>query len=332
MAVEGIKGGSAAELTARHLEDLILERLAPPRRTVAAGARDGASAQGITADAAPGDEDARGERPVAGGAWCASCRAAGDEHHRPADRIRPLRERGGRRLSRAAPDARGPGRDACRDAANHADRATLRRCMERIDAAHEKADPHDEADADVDLHVAIYEASHNIVLLQVMRALSGMLRRGVLQPGEALCQVRGARGPAEPTPVDLRGRDGAGPGSRRPHRRGSHDLHAASVARDRRGRGPARDFPSANRRRQPQFPGLDKAGAKGRLRSRWPIFEVLPKTWIPGAVAPQRTAASALVADLGWAPVNGGCPPLRAVPDQLHRSQLLRSSWHTPSV
>ena len=63
--------------------------------------------------------------------------------------------------------------------ANDVDRETIARCMERIDRAHVVADPHDEADADVDLHVAIYEASHNVVLLQIMRALSGMLRRGV---------------------------------------------------------------------------------------------------------------------------------------------------------
>jgi GntR family transcriptional repressor for pyruvate dehydrogenase complex len=70
--------------------------------------------------------------------------------------------------------------------ANDVDRATLRGCMDRIDRAHAKADPHDEADADVDLHVAIYEASHNIVLLQVMRALSGMLRKGVFHNREKL--------------------------------------------------------------------------------------------------------------------------------------------------
>jgi GntR family transcriptional repressor for pyruvate dehydrogenase complex len=58
--------------------------------------------------------------------------------------------------------------------------------MERIYAAHAEADPHDEADADVDLHVAVYEASHNVVLLQIMRALSGMLRRGVFHNREKL--------------------------------------------------------------------------------------------------------------------------------------------------
>lgn len=70
--------------------------------------------------------------------------------------------------------------------ANDVDRATLAQAMARIDAAHDKADPHDEADADVDLHVAIYEASHNVVLLQIMRALSGMLRRGVFHNRERL--------------------------------------------------------------------------------------------------------------------------------------------------
>ncbi|MDP5307274.1 FCD domain-containing protein [Paracoccus spongiarum] len=70
--------------------------------------------------------------------------------------------------------------------ANDVDRETLGRCMARIAAAHDKADPRDEAEADVDLHIAVYEASHNIVLLQVMRALSGMLRKGVFHNRERL--------------------------------------------------------------------------------------------------------------------------------------------------
>lgn len=38
----------------------------------------------------------------------------------------------------------------------------------------------------MDLHIAIYEASHNIVLLQILRALSGMLRKGVFHNREKL--------------------------------------------------------------------------------------------------------------------------------------------------
>lgn len=70
--------------------------------------------------------------------------------------------------------------------ANEVDRATLIDCMQRIDAAHSKAEAHDEAEADVDLHIAVYEASHNVVLLQIMRALSGMLRKGVFHNREKL--------------------------------------------------------------------------------------------------------------------------------------------------
>lgn len=70
--------------------------------------------------------------------------------------------------------------------ANDVDRAVLSICMERIDQAHESADSRDEAEADVDLHVAVYEASHNVVLLQIMRALSGMLRTGVFHNREKL--------------------------------------------------------------------------------------------------------------------------------------------------
>jgi len=70
--------------------------------------------------------------------------------------------------------------------ANDVDRANLSRIMERIDLAHEEADPQNEAEADVDLHLIIYEASYNLVLLHIMRAFSGMLREGVFHNREKL--------------------------------------------------------------------------------------------------------------------------------------------------
>lgn len=70
--------------------------------------------------------------------------------------------------------------------ANDVDRAMLTRCMERIDAAYERADPQEEAEVDIDLHIGVYEASHNVVLLHIMRALSGMLRKGVFHNREKL--------------------------------------------------------------------------------------------------------------------------------------------------
>ncbi|MFC3170083.1 MULTISPECIES: FadR/GntR family transcriptional regulator [Paracoccus] len=59
------------------------------------------------------------------------------------------------------------------------DRDHVAAALERIEAAHAAAVPADEADADAALHQAIYEASHNLVLLQIMRALSGNLRSNV---------------------------------------------------------------------------------------------------------------------------------------------------------
>jgi GntR family transcriptional repressor for pyruvate dehydrogenase complex len=70
--------------------------------------------------------------------------------------------------------------------ATKVDLAAISACMARIDRAHTLRDSADEAEADADFHVAIYEATHNIVLLHVMRALCGMLRAGVFYNREKL--------------------------------------------------------------------------------------------------------------------------------------------------
>ena len=55
----------------------------------------------------------------------------------------------------------------------------LRDCLQRMRAAHKVDDPTAEAEADAEMHMMIYEASHNLVMLHIMRALSEMLRHGV---------------------------------------------------------------------------------------------------------------------------------------------------------
>jgi GntR family transcriptional regulator, transcriptional repressor for pyruvate dehydrogenase complex len=60
------------------------------------------------------------------------------------------------------------------------DRAALKECCERIRKAHEIDDPSEEAGADADLHLLVYEAAHNVVLLHVMRVFSELLRNGIL--------------------------------------------------------------------------------------------------------------------------------------------------------
>ncbi len=72
--------------------------------------------------------------------------------------------------------------EAARLAATRAtdvEREAIRNCLERMRGAHKLDDPTAEGEVDVDLHLLIYEAAHNLVLLHVMRAFSEMLRGGV---------------------------------------------------------------------------------------------------------------------------------------------------------
>lgn len=64
--------------------------------------------------------------------------------------------------------------------ANEIDLNKVGECLDRINHFYEKGNPTEEATADAELHMAIYEASHNVVILQIMRALSGKLRDDVL--------------------------------------------------------------------------------------------------------------------------------------------------------
>ncbi len=59
------------------------------------------------------------------------------------------------------------------------ERDAIRACMDRMIKAHELEDPTEEADIDADLHVLIYEAAHNVVMLHVMRSFSTMQRQGI---------------------------------------------------------------------------------------------------------------------------------------------------------
>jgi GntR family transcriptional regulator, transcriptional repressor for pyruvate dehydrogenase complex len=73
------------------------------------------------------------------------------------------------------------------------DRAQIAECFAAIEASHQKDDSSDEADADADFHMAVYEASHNLVMLHIMRSLSDMLRRDVFYNREKLYKRQGVR-------------------------------------------------------------------------------------------------------------------------------------------
>lgn len=63
--------------------------------------------------------------------------------------------------------------------ATDVDRNAISACMSRMTEAHALVDPTLEGQADVDLHMLIYEAAHNVVLMHVMRAMSELLRNNI---------------------------------------------------------------------------------------------------------------------------------------------------------
>ncbi|TVR78793.1 MAG: FCD domain-containing protein [Rhodospirillales bacterium] len=63
---------------------------------------------------------------------------------------------------------------------SEADRAAISATFDAIVAAHGLDDPTVEAERDAEFHIAIAEASHNLVLLHVVRGLMDLLRKDVL--------------------------------------------------------------------------------------------------------------------------------------------------------
>ena len=77
--------------------------------------------------------------------------------------------------------------------ATEVDRAALKDCCERMRAAHLVEDPSQEANLDADLHLLVYEAAHNVVLLHVMRVFSEMHRGDILYNRNQLYRRFGVR-------------------------------------------------------------------------------------------------------------------------------------------
>lgn len=73
------------------------------------------------------------------------------------------------------------------------DREVLTRRYRAVEASHHETDPSDEAAADADFHLAIYEMSHNLVLLHIMRGFSSMLRNDVFYNRNRLYSRQGVR-------------------------------------------------------------------------------------------------------------------------------------------
>ncbi|MEI2806489.1 FadR/GntR family transcriptional regulator [Albidovulum sp.] len=64
----------------------------------------------------------------------------------------------------------------------------------KMEAAHLKRDPADEARLDAEFHMAIIEASHNVVMLHMMRSMFDLLRQGVFYNRQVIFRQKTTRG------------------------------------------------------------------------------------------------------------------------------------------
>ena len=77
--------------------------------------------------------------------------------------------------------------------ATEIDRRAIRELLAAMRVAHAEPDPAREASLDADLHIAIYEASHNVVLLHMLRALAELMRGDVFYNRQGLYARDGVR-------------------------------------------------------------------------------------------------------------------------------------------
>ena len=65
--------------------------------------------------------------------------------------------------------------------------------FDKMLAAHSKRDPADEALLDADFHLSIIEASHNVIMLHMMRSMYDLLRQGVFYNRQLMFRQRSIR-------------------------------------------------------------------------------------------------------------------------------------------
>ncbi|MEM7641958.1 MAG: FCD domain-containing protein [Pseudomonadota bacterium] len=73
------------------------------------------------------------------------------------------------------------------------DLALIDTIFRKMEAAHHKRDPSEEAALDADFHLAIIEASHNVVMLHMMRSMMDLLREGVFYNRSVMFRQRMTR-------------------------------------------------------------------------------------------------------------------------------------------
>ncbi len=77
--------------------------------------------------------------------------------------------------------------------ASDTDLKVINAVFEKMEAAHPKRNPADEARLDADFHQAIIEASHNVIMLHMMRSMYDLLREGVFYNRTVMFKQRTTR-------------------------------------------------------------------------------------------------------------------------------------------
>jgi GntR family transcriptional repressor for pyruvate dehydrogenase complex len=77
--------------------------------------------------------------------------------------------------------------------ASDTDLRVIQTILDKMIAAHTKRDPADEALLDADFHLSIIEASHNVIMLHMMRSMYDLLREGVFYNRQIMFRQRSTR-------------------------------------------------------------------------------------------------------------------------------------------
>ena len=77
--------------------------------------------------------------------------------------------------------------------ASDTDLAVIQTVFDKMEAAHSKRNAEEESQLDVQFHLAIIEASHNVVMLHMMRSMYDLLRGGVFYNRQVIFKQRSNR-------------------------------------------------------------------------------------------------------------------------------------------
>ena len=77
--------------------------------------------------------------------------------------------------------------------ASDTDLKVIQTIFDKMEAAHKKSNPKTEAQLDAEFHLSIIEASHNVIMLHMMRSMFQLLREGVFYNRQVMFKQRTTR-------------------------------------------------------------------------------------------------------------------------------------------